>query len=175
MENFLDATHFPWVHAGVNGVASEPDEINDYEVFQDQDGLHTSEVRVFQPYGDPREVPVHVGYSYRCMRPLIAYFSKRVEVADGNSEYVSDPGDRFCTFQRGRHTCAPDCTAITRPELRRRRPSSDPSTRRPDIVETPWNGFHGICAKGSHHRTDRRAAVPAVARRARRDIRHGVM
>ena len=99
VENFLDATHFPFVHAGVNGVPSAPDEIGDYEVFEDEDGLHTTEVRVFQPYGDPREVPVNVGYSYRCMRPLIVYFSKRVQVADpAASPYQSHPDDRFCTY-----------------------------------------------------------------------------
>jgi phenylpropionate dioxygenase-like ring-hydroxylating dioxygenase large terminal subunit len=98
MENFLDATHFPWVHAGVNGVPSEPDEIGDYDVIEDEDGLRSSEVRVFQPYGDPRDVPVHAGYSYRCLAPLVAYFSKRVEVADDTSAYTSHPDDRFCTF-----------------------------------------------------------------------------
>jgi phenylpropionate dioxygenase-like ring-hydroxylating dioxygenase large terminal subunit len=31
------------------------------------------------------------------MRPLIAYFSKRVSIA-GPSPYVSRPSDRFCTY-----------------------------------------------------------------------------
>jgi len=98
MENFLDATHFPFVHAGVNGVGSQPDEIDDYDVIEDIEGLRSSEIRVFQPYGDPREVPVRAGYSYRCLRPFVAYFSKRVEVADPASSYRSNPADRFCTF-----------------------------------------------------------------------------
>jgi phenylpropionate dioxygenase-like ring-hydroxylating dioxygenase large terminal subunit len=98
VENFLDATHFPWVHGGVNGVASAPDRIDDYEVEQDEHGLRTTEVRVFQPYGDPREVPVHAGYSYRCMRPLVAYFSKRVAVADAHAGTVDGSEERFCTY-----------------------------------------------------------------------------
>ena len=73
VENFLDATHFPFVHAGVNGVETSPRRDRRLRGrARTTDGLHTSEVRVFQPYGDPRDVPVHAGYSYRCMRPLVA-------------------------------------------------------------------------------------------------------
>ena len=97
VENFVDATHFPWVHSDVNGVQTEPDEIERYDVFRDQNGLRTSEIVVFQPYGDPRQVPVNAGYSYQVMRPLIAYFSKRVAVAEGASKHIDSP-DRFCTY-----------------------------------------------------------------------------
>jgi phenylpropionate dioxygenase-like ring-hydroxylating dioxygenase large terminal subunit len=98
MENFLDATHFPWVHAGVNGVPSAPDEICDYDVTEDEHGLRSSEISVFQPYGDPRDIPVNAGYSYRCLRPLVAYFSKRVRVAEPAPFHESHEDDRFCTF-----------------------------------------------------------------------------
>lgn len=98
VENFIDATHFPFVHAGLNGVQSEPDRIDTYEVFEDESGLRTSEISVFQPYGDHRKVPVQAGYTYRCFRPLIAYFSKRVTIADPTSRHKSGPEDRFCTF-----------------------------------------------------------------------------
>jgi phenylpropionate dioxygenase-like ring-hydroxylating dioxygenase large terminal subunit len=165
VENFLDATHFPFVHAGVNGVASDPDEINDYEVFQDESGLHTTEVRVFQPYGDPREVPVHVGYSYRCMRPLIAYFSKRVEVAEGHTEYASDPNDRFCTFFSAQPldetTCVIRiCTArnfspeLTEADVLRRQDLVYTQDR--DIVETQRPERIPLELREElHHRTDR--------------------
>jgi phenylpropionate dioxygenase-like ring-hydroxylating dioxygenase large terminal subunit len=165
VENFLDATHFPFVHAGVNGVASAPDEINDYEVLQDGDGLRTTEVRVFQPYGDPREVPVHVGYSYRCMRPLIAYFSKRVEVADASAAYSSDPNDRFCTFFSAQpldeSTCIIRiCTArnfspeLTEADVLRRQDLVYTQDR--DIVETQRpERIPRDLREELHHRTDR--------------------
>jgi phenylpropionate dioxygenase-like ring-hydroxylating dioxygenase large terminal subunit len=99
VENFIDATHFPFVHAGLNGVQDNPDKIDTYEVFEDPGlGLRTSEIVVFQPYGDHREVPVEAGYTYRCFRPLVAYFSKRVQVKDPSSKHRSKPTDRFCTF-----------------------------------------------------------------------------
>ncbi|MCX7308922.1 MAG: aromatic ring-hydroxylating dioxygenase subunit alpha [Afipia sp.] len=99
VENFIDATHFPFVHAGLNGVQDNPDRIETYEVFDDPGlGLRTSEIVVFQPYGDHRQVPVEAGYIYRCFRPLVAYFSKRVQIKDPASKHKSNPGDRFCTF-----------------------------------------------------------------------------
>jgi phenylpropionate dioxygenase-like ring-hydroxylating dioxygenase large terminal subunit len=99
VENFIDATHFPFVHAGLNGVQDSPDRIESYEVFEDPGlGLRTSEIVVFQPYGDHRQVPVEAGYTYRCFRPLVAYFSKRVQVKDPSSKHQSKPTDRFCTF-----------------------------------------------------------------------------
>jgi phenylpropionate dioxygenase-like ring-hydroxylating dioxygenase large terminal subunit len=72
LDNFVDPTHFPFVHAGVNGVFEEPDPIAPYEVFEDQNGLTSTEVKVTQPYGDPRGVPVISYYSYKIMRPLVA-------------------------------------------------------------------------------------------------------
>lgn len=98
VENFTDITHFPWVHADVNGVQSSPDRVDDYQVVVDENGLRSTEIPVFQPYGDPRNVPVHAGYSYRVMRPLIAYFSKRVAVAEAGSNVANLAHERFCTY-----------------------------------------------------------------------------
>jgi phenylpropionate dioxygenase-like ring-hydroxylating dioxygenase large terminal subunit len=165
VENFLDATHFPFVHAGVNGVMSEPDEIGDYEVIEDERGLRSTEIQVFQPYGDPREVPVHVGYSYRCMRPLVAYFSKRVEVADKTSKYASDPRDRFCTFFTAQpidetSCCIRICTArnfspeLTVADVHRRQDLVYSQDR--DIVETQRPERIPLDLREElHHRTDR--------------------
>lgn len=88
MENFLDASHFPFVHDGVLGDHKQPDPIEPYEVFLSEEGLSTSEICVNQPYGDHRGQEVRVGYTYRCPRPFTAYFSKRV----GNR------GERFSSF-----------------------------------------------------------------------------
>lgn len=99
VENFLDATHFPFVHAGVNGVPDNPDTITDYEVYFDSQGLSTDEIQVYQPYGDHRQVPINAGYTYRCMRPLTAYFSKACRIADSElRRKMGSDDDRFCTF-----------------------------------------------------------------------------
>ena len=100
VENFVDPTHFPFVHAGVNGILDQPDPIDAYEVRQGPDGLSTSEVRVTQPYGDPRNIPVVAYYAYKCLRPLVAYFKKRVVISDPELAVKAkgSPDDRFCTF-----------------------------------------------------------------------------
>ncbi len=98
LDNFVDPTHFPFVHAGVNGVLDEPDPIPPYEVYEDEKGLASTEVRVTQPYGDPRNVPVISYYSYKIMRPLVSYLQKRLEIADPARRHEGDPKDRFCTL-----------------------------------------------------------------------------
>jgi phenylpropionate dioxygenase-like ring-hydroxylating dioxygenase large terminal subunit len=98
VENFIDPSHFPFVHAGVNGILDEPDPILPYEVQEGPHGLSTSEIRVTQPFGDPRNIPVIAYYAYRCMRPLVAYFTKRVQIADPARAAEGDPNDRFCTY-----------------------------------------------------------------------------
>ena len=164
VENFLDATHFPWVHAGVNGVSSTPDAIGDYDVFQDACGLRSTEVRVFQPYGDPREVPVHAGYSYRCMRPLVAYFSKRVEIAAPTSA-PGNPDDRFCTYFTAQPHDEVSCTIrictarnfgpeLTAADVLRRQDLVYTQDR--DIVETQRPERIPLDLREElHHRTDR--------------------
>ncbi|MEJ2768352.1 aromatic ring-hydroxylating dioxygenase subunit alpha [Mycetohabitans sp. B46] len=87
VENFLDASHFPFVHANLNGDPNCPDKIEDYEVKMTQNGLETSEIEVFQPYGDHRGIPVNARYTYHAFRPTTAYFSKKTGVTE-----------RFCTF-----------------------------------------------------------------------------
>jgi phenylpropionate dioxygenase-like ring-hydroxylating dioxygenase large terminal subunit len=98
VENFVDPTHFPFVHAGVNGVFNDPDPIAPYEVHESEEGLSSTEVRVTQPYGDPRGVPVISYYSYKLMRPLVAYLKKRLVISDPAREAEGNPNDRFCTY-----------------------------------------------------------------------------
>jgi phenylpropionate dioxygenase-like ring-hydroxylating dioxygenase large terminal subunit len=98
VENFVDPTHFPFVHAGVNGILDAPDPILPYEVTESPAGLSTSEIRVTQPFGDPRNIPVIAYYAYKCLRPLVAYFKKRVLIADAGRADEGNPDDRFCTF-----------------------------------------------------------------------------
>jgi phenylpropionate dioxygenase-like ring-hydroxylating dioxygenase large terminal subunit len=98
VENFIDITHFPFVHAGVNGVAGDPDVIPDYEVRRSDSGLQSSEIVVLQPVGDFRGIPVRAGYTYSAFRPLVAYFSKRLEIADPERASLGSPEDRFTTL-----------------------------------------------------------------------------
>ena len=98
VENFIDATHFPFVHAGLNGVMAKPDRLDDYTVTKGADGLSTSGINVFQPYGDHREIPVNAEYRYRCLRPTTAYFSKAVRITDPAKAHLGSENDRFCTL-----------------------------------------------------------------------------
>jgi phenylpropionate dioxygenase-like ring-hydroxylating dioxygenase large terminal subunit len=98
VENFLDATHFPFVHSGLNGVLATPDQVNDYKVSKGPEGLATTGVRVFQPYGDHRQVPVNAEYFYRALRPTTAYFNKHVRISDPKETHRGTEDDQFCTF-----------------------------------------------------------------------------
>ena len=99
VENFMDPSHFPFVHAGVNGIYDCPDPIPSYDVeMTENEGLVTSEVRVTQPYGDPREIPVTAYYAYKCLRPLVSYFKKRLVIQRAEDKHLGNEADRFCTF-----------------------------------------------------------------------------
>lgn len=98
VENFVDATHFPFVHAGLNGVMSKPDRVNDYEVRVGPEGPSTGDINVYQPYGDHRAIPVHATYRYKCLRPTTAYFQKRTRIADPAQAHRGGDNDTFCTF-----------------------------------------------------------------------------
>jgi phenylpropionate dioxygenase-like ring-hydroxylating dioxygenase large terminal subunit len=95
VENFVDATHFPFVHAGLNGIRDNPDPIPPYEVYETDEGLETSVIRVTQPFGDPRNIPVIADYKYKCLRPLVAYFKKHVMIADPELASRGSPDDHF--------------------------------------------------------------------------------
>jgi len=87
VENFLDVAHFPYVHAGLNGYPGAPDPIHDYEVFERDGALCTSPIRVHQPYGDHRGIPVTSEYNFNCFRLLTAHFVKH-----------TGPTERFATY-----------------------------------------------------------------------------
>ncbi|WP_408602172.1 Rieske 2Fe-2S domain-containing protein [Pseudomonas sp. PLMAX] len=87
LENFIDASHFPFVHANLNGLPDAPEPLKRYNVKEDEHGLHSSEICVFQPYGDHRGIPVNARYTYSVLNPTTAYFVKKT----GETE-------RFCTF-----------------------------------------------------------------------------
>lgn len=75
IENFLDVTHFPFVHAGLLGDPQYP-EINDYEVETGPEGLTAKDITVWQPDPDSGGAGAWVTYTYKVFRPLTAYFVK---------------------------------------------------------------------------------------------------
>jgi phenylpropionate dioxygenase-like ring-hydroxylating dioxygenase large terminal subunit len=96
VENFVDATHFPFVHGGLNGVMTTPDRIDDYKVTMEPYGLQTTAIRVHQPYGDHRQIPVDAIYRYRVLRPTTAYFDKHVTITDPADAHRGSDDDHFC-------------------------------------------------------------------------------
>ncbi|HEV2457216.1 MAG TPA: aromatic ring-hydroxylating dioxygenase subunit alpha [Ktedonobacterales bacterium] len=75
IENFLDVTHFPFVHVGLLGDPQYP-EINDYEVEIGEEGLTAKDITVWQPDPDSGGAGAWVTYTYKVFRPLTAYFVK---------------------------------------------------------------------------------------------------
>lgn len=75
IENFLDVTHFPFVHGGILGDVGKP-EISDYNVEVGADGLVAKDVAVYQPDPYGTGEGDMVSYTYRVFRPLTAYLAK---------------------------------------------------------------------------------------------------
>jgi phenylpropionate dioxygenase-like ring-hydroxylating dioxygenase large terminal subunit len=78
VENFLDVTHFPFVHAGLLGDPQYP-EINDYEAAITPEGVVAKDITVWQPDPDGSGRGARVTYTYQVFRPLTAYFVKSSE------------------------------------------------------------------------------------------------
>ncbi len=75
IENFLDVTHFPYVHQGLLGDPAHP-EVNDYEADISSDGVVARDISVWQPDPDGTGHGARVTYTYRVLRPLSATFIK---------------------------------------------------------------------------------------------------
>ena len=164
IENFIDASHFPFVHAGLNGVKDNADRLDPYTVEEVETGLKSSEVRVFQPVGDATGHPLVAFYTYHALRPLVAYFRKRTQRSDASGQPITEHSDLFGTFFTvqmvdDKHCIVRVCAALNV------RPSPDPKAVRDradvifnqdkDIVETqrperiPTELRYEL-----HHRTD---------------------
>jgi phenylpropionate dioxygenase-like ring-hydroxylating dioxygenase large terminal subunit len=81
IENFLDVTHFPFVHAGILGDPARP-EISDYRVETGEQGILARDIVTFQPDPYGTKVGDTVSYTYRVFRPLTAYLEK--DAPDGS-------------------------------------------------------------------------------------------
>ena len=75
IENFLDVSHFPYVHGGLLGTPERP-EVEDYEAEITSEGVVARDVRIFQPDPDASGQGAVLSYTYRVFRPLTAYFTK---------------------------------------------------------------------------------------------------
>jgi phenylpropionate dioxygenase-like ring-hydroxylating dioxygenase large terminal subunit len=78
VENFLDVTHFPFVHQGYLGDPAYP-EISDYTAEIGEDGVTAKDITVWQPDPDGSGKGAWTTYTYRVIRPLTAYFVKSSE------------------------------------------------------------------------------------------------
>ncbi len=75
IENFLDVTHFPFVHAGYLGDPRFPT-VNDYEAEITPEGITARDITVWQPDPDGGGQGAWVTYIYKVLRPLTATFVK---------------------------------------------------------------------------------------------------
>lgn len=75
VENFLDVTHFPFVHQGLLGDPAHP-EISDYAAEIGPEGVVARDISVWQPDPDGTGAGARVTYTYRVLRPLTAWFVK---------------------------------------------------------------------------------------------------
>ena len=82
LDNFMDASHFPHVHSGINGRDDEPDTTIHYKVIEKENELQTTEFTVVQPYADARGIPLTVRYHYYCLSPTVAYSDKQTGPED---------------------------------------------------------------------------------------------
>ena len=75
IENFLDVTHFPFVHQGLLGDPEHP-QVSYYEAEITPEGVIARDISVWQPDPDGTGQGAQVTYTYRVLRPLTAYFIK---------------------------------------------------------------------------------------------------
>lgn len=75
IENFLDVTHLPILHAGILGSPQRP-EIADYEVQVTSAGVVARNLRIWQPDPYGTGSGSEVVYDYRVERPLAAHLRK---------------------------------------------------------------------------------------------------
>jgi phenylpropionate dioxygenase-like ring-hydroxylating dioxygenase large terminal subunit len=92
IENFLDLAHLPVVHEGILGMEDRA-EIGRYAVEKRPDGVFATEIVVWQPDPDGSGQPAEAHYTYRVIRPLTAYLSKRAGTSVFTMMVVATPVD----------------------------------------------------------------------------------
>ncbi|MBD2043659.1 aromatic ring-hydroxylating oxygenase subunit alpha [Microcoleus sp. FACHB-672] len=92
IENFLDVSHFPFVHDGLLGDRNRT-ATADYEVEVEENGISLRNVRVWQPDPDGTGTGGEVTYNYRVLRPLTAYFVKQSPAGELTIFFTVTPVD----------------------------------------------------------------------------------
>lgn len=98
VENFLDVTHFPFVHQGLLGDPAHA-ALADYEVEITSTGVVARDISVWQPDPDGTGQEGYETYTYKVLRPLTAYFIK----SSGDTKFsmiftVTAVGERTSTI-----------------------------------------------------------------------------
>jgi phenylpropionate dioxygenase-like ring-hydroxylating dioxygenase large terminal subunit len=83
IENFLDVTHFPFVHQGLLGDPAHA-ELTDYKVETTPEGIIARDISVWQPDPDGTGQGGYETYTYTVLRPLTASFTK----SSGESQFA---------------------------------------------------------------------------------------
>jgi phenylpropionate dioxygenase-like ring-hydroxylating dioxygenase large terminal subunit len=86
IENFLDVTHFPFVHEGILG-SRDHTEVGDYNVEVGSDGITASEIHTWTPDPDGSGQAKTAKWLYRVLRPLTAYI--QLGDPDGGPDHYS--------------------------------------------------------------------------------------
>lgn len=91
IENFLDISHFPFVHAGILGDQPHT-EIQDYDVEVSDDGVAVTNVKIWQPQptNTLKVDGMDVGYEYYVQRPLTARLIKDVGVKNEDGSHATE-------------------------------------------------------------------------------------
>lgn len=93
IENYLDAAHFPFVHAGMLGDQRHP-ELGEFEARITEHGVESDPIAVYQPdpYGGAAG---RVTYTYHAFRPLTAHFTKHMPGATNGMVLTITPHDEL--------------------------------------------------------------------------------
>lgn len=83
VENFLDATHFPFVHEGILGDRDHA-EIGDYRVETGSEGIVARDINTWTPNPDGSGEAGMARWLYRVLRPLTAYIG--LSIPGGGTE-----------------------------------------------------------------------------------------
>ncbi|GAC1357207.1 MAG: aromatic ring-hydroxylating dioxygenase subunit alpha [Ktedonobacteraceae bacterium] len=115
VENFLDVTHFPFVHQAYLGDPAHT-EVNDYEVEITPTGIIASDISVWQPDPDGTGQGKTVTYTYKVPRPLTASFIKVSEGPRFAMYFTVTPVS--ATESHARAYVAMDYSTLTDEEIR---------------------------------------------------------
>ncbi|MEM6254361.1 MAG: aromatic ring-hydroxylating dioxygenase subunit alpha [Cyanobacteria bacterium P01_D01_bin.156] len=75
IENFVDVAHLPFIHKGLLGDPNFP-EVSDYSLVVKKDEIIASDIHFYQPNPEGTGKAKSVTYTYKVVRPMVAWFRK---------------------------------------------------------------------------------------------------